>query len=231
MNDLPRTPKRILIITYFVVLHLVAIYFLIDRTMAEYVYRPAEETRVESGPAAPGKNPASSPVPSVLPEANVTVPPTGPTQNVQTPNPGGLIIPVAGVRPDQLTDSFADARSDTRVHDAIDIMAPAGTPVLAATDGEIVRFFDSEQGGITIYQLSADRKFIYYYAHLQRRADDIKVGDKVTQGKTIAFVGDTGNAGAGNYHLHFSIAAVTDPKRFWEGTYINPYPLIRGPGK
>jgi murein DD-endopeptidase MepM/ murein hydrolase activator NlpD len=138
-----------------------------------------------------------------------------------------LIIPVAGVRPDQLLDTFSDARSEGRVHDAIDIPAPAGTPVLAAADGEIVKLFQSERGGTTVYQLSTDKKLVYYYAHLQRYANGLTVGKLVRQGEVIAYVGDTGNAGAGNYHLHFSIAAINDPKRYWEGTNINPYPLLR----
>jgi len=138
-----------------------------------------------------------------------------------------LIIPVAGVKPEQLQDTFTDARSEGRVHDAIDIMAPAGTPVLAASDGEIVRLFQSERGGTTIYQLSPDKKLVFYYAHLQRYADGVAVGKFVRQGELIAYVGDTGNAGAGNYHLHFSIAVLADPKRYWEGKNINPYPLLR----
>lgn len=106
-------------------------------------------------------------------------------------------------------------------------MAPAGTPVLAATDGKILRLFQSERGGTTIYQLSRDEKTVYYYAHLERYADNLTEGSMVRQGDVIAYVGDTGNAGAGNYHLHFSMAAVSDPKRYWEGTNINPYPLLR----
>ncbi len=138
-----------------------------------------------------------------------------------------LVIPVAGVRSDQLLDTFTDSRSEGRAHDAIDIMAPAGTPVVAAVDGEIVRLFQSERGGTTIYQLSSDKKLVFYYAHLQRYADGIEVSKFVRQGEVIAFVGDTGNAGAGNYHLHFSISVLADPKRYWEGTNINPYPLLR----
>lgn len=138
-----------------------------------------------------------------------------------------LIIPVAGVKPDQLIDTFDEARSEGRLHDAIDIIAPAGTPVLAATDGKILRLFQSERGGTTIYQLSRDEKTVYYYAHLERYADNLTEGSMVRQGDVIAYVGDTGNAGAGNYHLHFSMAAVSDPKRYWEGTNINPYPLLR----
>ena len=138
-----------------------------------------------------------------------------------------LIIPVAGVKPDQLLDTFADARSEGRVHDAIDIPAPAGTAVLAAADGEILKLFQSERGGTTIYQLSGDRKFVFYYAHLQSYADSLAVGKFVKQGEVIAYVGDTGNAGSGNFHLHFSISIVADPKRYWEGVNINHYPLLR----
>ncbi|HEX5964270.1 MAG TPA: M23 family metallopeptidase, partial [Pyrinomonadaceae bacterium] len=79
----------------------------------------------------------------------------------------------------------------------------------------------------TIYQLSADEKTVYYYAHLQSYAAGLAEGNIVRQGDVIAYVGDTGNAGVGNYHLHFSIAAVSDPARYWEGTNINPYPLLR----
>jgi murein DD-endopeptidase MepM/ murein hydrolase activator NlpD len=147
-----------------------------------------------------------------------------PTNFVGTLN---LIIPVAGVRPEQLLDTFSDARSEGRSHDAIDIMAPAETPVIAAADGKILKLFQSERGGTTIYQLSSNQELVFYYAHLSHYADGLAEGNIVRQGEVIAYVGDTGNAGAGNYHLHFSIAAVSDPKRYWEGTNINPYPLLR----
>jgi peptidoglycan LD-endopeptidase LytH len=138
-----------------------------------------------------------------------------------------LIVPVAGVRPEQLQDTFDDARSEGRIHDAIDIPAAAETPVLAAADGKIVKLFHSERGGTTIYQLNAKQDLIFYYAHLSHYADGLAEGDVVRQGQVIAYVGDTGNAGPGNYHLHFSIAVVSDPKRYWEGTNINPYPLLQ----
>jgi len=137
-----------------------------------------------------------------------------------------LIIPVAGIKPNQLIDTFSDARSEGRVHDAIDIPAPGGTPVLAAADGKIIKLFQSERGGTTIYQVSSDQKLIFYYAHLQSYAEGLQEGQYKHQGEVIAYVGDTGNAGAGNYHLHFSIALTADPKRYWEGTNINPYPLL-----
>jgi murein DD-endopeptidase MepM/ murein hydrolase activator NlpD len=141
--------------------------------------------------------------------------------------PNNLIVPVAGVRPDQLRDTFSESRSEGRVHDAIDIAAPLGTPVIAAADGTIIKLFHSERGGTTIYQLSTDHKFIYYYAHLDRYAEGLTEGHLAKQGETIAYVGDSGNAGPGNYHLHFSIALTSDPKRYWEGVNINPYPLLK----
>ena len=139
-----------------------------------------------------------------------------------------LLIPVAGVRPEQLRDTFQEARAEGRTHDAIDIPAPRGTPVLAAADGRIVKLFQSKPGGTTLYQLGTDNKTVFYYAHLDHYADGIIEGRTVRRGDVIAYVGDTGNAGAGNYHLHFSILIVQDPKRYWEGTNINPYPLLRG---
>lgn len=162
--------------------------------------------------------PIETPTPQPTPETQTTASFIGQVE---------LIIPVAGVRPDQLIDTFDEARSEGRVHDAIDIAAPAGTPVLAAAAGKIVKMFQSERGGTTIYQVSADEKTIYYYAHLQAYANGLAEGNVVRQGDVIAYVGDTGNAGPGNYHLHFSIAAAPDPKRYWEGTAINPYPLLR----
>ena len=153
---------------------------------------------------------------------------TSPTvPGLTSPSPSGLIIPVAGVRPEQLRDTFSESRAAGRIHDAIDIPAPRGTPVIAAADGPIVKLFQSERGGTTIYQLSVDGKFVYYYAHLDRYADGLVEGRFIKQGETIAYVGDTGNAGAGNYHLHFSIAEISNPKDFWHGVNINPYPLLR----
>lgn len=155
-------------------------------------------------------------------------PPVSPTPSTSNfVGTAGLIIPVAGVKPEQLLDTFDEARSEGRVHDAIDIPAAAETPVLAAAGGKILKLFHSERGGTTIYQLSADEKMIFYYAHLSHYADGLTEGQIVQQGQLLAYVGDTGNAGPGNYHLHFSIAIVSDPKRYWEGTNINPYPLLQ----
>jgi murein DD-endopeptidase MepM/ murein hydrolase activator NlpD len=142
-------------------------------------------------------------------------------------NSMNLIIPVEGVRPNELRDSFNAGRSGGRVHHAIDIMAPHETPVLAATNGEIVRLSYNKLGGITIYQMSGDKKTVFYYAHLDGYAEGLSKGERVRQGDVIGYVGCTGNAGPGNYHLHFSIWNVTDPKRIWKGEDINPYPILR----
>jgi len=173
--------------------------------------------------ASPGQTPG--PVDPGLTPAN----PAGSTGDLTGSFVGRLklIIPVVGVRPDQLLDTFTAARSEGRSHDAIDIPAAAGTQVVAVADGEIVKLFQSERGGTTVYQLSSDKQLIFYYAHLQGYASGLAPGKFVRQGEVIAYVGDTGNAGTGNFHLHFSISVVADPKRYWEGTNINPYPLLR----
>jgi murein DD-endopeptidase MepM/ murein hydrolase activator NlpD len=139
-----------------------------------------------------------------------------------------LLIPVEGIGPGQLQDTFNDARSEGRIHDAIDIMAPRNTPVLAATDGRIVKLFKSVKGGTTLYQFAAsDEHLVFYYAHLERYADGLAEGHVARRGETIGYVGDTGNATPGNTHLHFQIYRVADPKHFWTGDNINPYPLLR----
>ncbi len=216
--------KRVAATIYLIAIHIALIYLAGERLLERHVHLEEPGPKVVNDPIEKTEVPTPVPIPSVFADAaSPTVSPTPP----ETSDNRTLVVPVEGIRPDQLVDSFTDARSSGRVHDAIDKMAPAGTPVRAAADGEIVKFFDSVPGGITIYQLSTNRRLVYYYAHLQRRSDDVKVGDTVKQGKVIAYVGDTGNAGPGNYHLHFSIAQAIDPKRYWEGTYLNPYPYLK----
>lgn len=167
---------------------------------------------------------------SNLPESNTAFPPynsASSNANSEMIVVSKLIIPVQGIKKEDLRDTFNDARSQGRTHNALDIMAAVGTPVLAATDGKIVRFHDSELGGITIYQLATDGRLVLYYAHLQSRATGITENMDVKKGTIIGYVGDTGNAGAGNYHLHFAMWIVDDPKRYWEGTNINPYQYLK----
>jgi murein DD-endopeptidase MepM/ murein hydrolase activator NlpD len=137
-----------------------------------------------------------------------------------------LLVPVAGVVPSQLHDSFYDSRSEGRVHQALDIMAPRDTAVLATEDGTIVKLHQSARGGTMLYQSDLSGLFVYYYGHLLRYADGIVEGKQVKRGEVIAYVGDTGNAGPGNYHLHFGISRVTSPGKWSGGEPINPYPLL-----
>jgi murein DD-endopeptidase MepM/ murein hydrolase activator NlpD len=137
-----------------------------------------------------------------------------------------LLIPVAGVSARELRDSFYSERSEGRVHQALDIMAPLGTPVVASASG-LIRLHTSERGGIMIYVTDSSGLYVYYYGHLQRYADGLHDGKAVTRGEVIGYVGDTGNAGAGNYHLHFGIAKTTGPGKWSRGEPINPYPLLR----
>lgn len=142
--------------------------------------------------------------------------------------PSGLAIPVAGIRPDRLTDTFNAARAGgARVHDAIDIMAPRGTPVVAAADGVIERLhFSQGGGGITVYMRSPDRAWSYYYAHLDAYAPGLREGQQLRRGDPIGLVGFTGNASPAGPHLHFAVHRMGASDRWWQGRAINPYPLL-----
>ncbi len=137
-----------------------------------------------------------------------------------------LVVPVKDIAPDELFDTYSDARGKGRVHNAIDILAPRGTPVLAAAPGRILRLFTSERGGLTIYQLAPDGRTVYYYAHLDSYHPGLAAGQTVARGEQIATVGDSGNAAPGNTHLHFAIWTVADSTQFWDGEPVNPYPLL-----
>lgn len=137
-----------------------------------------------------------------------------------------LAIPVLGYDPADLTPQFGDGRSGGRVHQAIDLMAEEGTPVVAVDDGVLVKFFDSDRGGITIYQFDPTETWVYYYAHLASRADDIEEGDAVRRGQVIGTVGSTGNADPSGPHLHFAIERLGPEKNWWEGEPVDPYPVL-----
>jgi murein DD-endopeptidase MepM/ murein hydrolase activator NlpD len=166
----------------------------------------------------------SGPVVTVKPQ---NAPPVVVAEQVQVA-PSGLALPVVGVRADQLVDTFDQARSAGRRHDAIDIMAAEGTPVIAAADGTIEKLFNSVRGGMTIYERSPDQKWEYYYAHLSAYAPGLAEGQQVKRGQVIARVGHTGDASAAGPHLHFAINVMGPGDRWWNGTPINPYPLLAG---
>ena len=146
---------------------------------------------------------------------------------LRLPQDARLVIPVEGVSPDRLRDTYAEARGLGRRHDAIDIDAPRGTPVLSVATSVVLKLFQSDRGGTTLYALAPDRRTIYYYAHLDRYADRIREGQRLEPGELIGYVGDTGNANPGDYHLHFEISITGDPRRYWGGSPVNPYPLLQ----
>ncbi|MBA2935808.1 M23 family metallopeptidase [Sphingomonas sp. CGMCC 1.13654] len=157
-------------------------------------------------------------------------PTTGP-QVARAPAPvhGKLVLPVQGVQASALHDDWGEARGDgTRVHHAIDIMAPTGTPVLAAADGTIEKLFQSKLGGTTIYERSTDGGIVYYYAHLDRYAPTLVEGQAVKAGQQIATVGSTGDAAPSAPHLHFEIHRMAPGEGWWQGEEINPYPVLAG---
>jgi murein DD-endopeptidase MepM/ murein hydrolase activator NlpD len=166
----------------------------------------------------------SGPVVTVKPE---NAPPVQVSQQVQVA-PSRLAIPDVGVTADELTDTFDAARGAGRRHDAIDIMAAEGTPVIAVADGTIEKLFNSVRGGLTIYERSPDQKWTYYYAHLSAYAPGLAEGQQVKRGQVIARVGHTGDASAAGPHLHFAINSMAPGERWWNGTAINPYPLLAG---
>jgi peptidoglycan LD-endopeptidase LytH len=186
---------------------------------AEPLSSPEDEAAAALGPPS---MPASRPV-QVFTKATLIV---GKNELLSTDldllSSRTLLLPVAGVKVSQLKDSYTAPRSGGRVHKAIDILAPYQTEIYATTSGVIHRLSSDPRGGISIYQVDESGAFVYYYAHLDHYAEDLKEGLVVKRGDLIGYVGDTGNA-KGTPHLHFSIFKVTDAKTWWKGLSINPY--------
>ena len=140
----------------------------------------------------------------------------------------GMIIPVEGVVTSQLRDSYVEPRGG-HAHQALDIMAPRGTPVVSATDGRVLRLFNSVAGGTMIYAADPSDKFILMYAHLDRYADGVVDKMPIKRGQLLGYVGSTGDAAGGPTHLHFAIARGHPSVAWWKGTPVNPYPLLVRP--
>ena len=155
-------------------------------------------------------------------------PPVGPTDLTGDLGNRHLLLPVQGIRVDQLHDTFNESRGGgERVHEALDIMAPRNSPVLAVEDGRVAKLFTSKQGGLTIYQFDPTETYAYYYAHLDHYAEGLKEGDVLRRGQVIGYVGVTGNASPDGPHLHFAIFRLTPEKQWWKGDPINPFGLLR----
>ncbi|WP_051241668.1 M23 family metallopeptidase [Azohydromonas australica] len=138
-----------------------------------------------------------------------------------------LLMPVQGVAPAELRDTFGDGRdAGARPHEALDVMAPRGTPVLAVDEGRLVKLFTSVPGGLTIYQFDPSGRYAYYYAHLDRYADGLREGMTLQRGQLVGYVGSTGNANPDAPHLHFAIFRLGPERQWWKGTAVNPYPLL-----
>lgn len=170
---------------------------------------------------------APSPIAAKHLAATVVTPaaPSTTTPTIAIPEKG-VMIPVAGIRHDQLRRDFDDNRGGGRRHEALDIRAPRGTPVVAAVDGTIRKLFTSKAGGLTIYQYDTKSELCYYYAHLDRYAANVREGMTVAKGDVIGYVGITGNAPPDAPHLHFGITVLPPTKEWWKGTAVDPYAML-----
>jgi murein DD-endopeptidase MepM/ murein hydrolase activator NlpD len=189
-----------------------------------------------TAPAAPVPPPAQLPPAAQEPDlsgVDLPVRPTlagapaaAPAAAVPGIAPGKLMVPVDGVRLGQLSDTFDQPRGTERRHEALDIMAPKGTRVLAAADGKVAKLFNSKPGGLTVYQFDPSEKFAYYYAHLDRYADGVQEGSVLKRGDLVGYVGASGNADPNAPHLHFAVVELTPERQWWKGTPVNPFPML-----
>jgi len=167
------------------------------------------------------------PAPVVPPPSAVTTTPALTTTAIDDLRNRQLTLPVQGIKREELRDTFNETRGSSRRHEALDVLAPRNTPVLAVEDGTIARLFLSDAGGITMYQFDPTESYCYYYAHLERYAEGLKEGSPIKRGQVIGYVGTTGNAPRNTPHLHFAIFKLTDEKRWWQGTAIDPYSVLK----
>jgi murein DD-endopeptidase MepM/ murein hydrolase activator NlpD len=183
----------------------------------------AAPTRVEVKPTkAEEPTPVAPPPPAVA-----AATPVMSANAVEQLRNRSLTLPVQGIRRNDLRDTFNELRGSSRRHEALDVLAPRNTPVLAVEDGTIARLFLSDAGGITVYQFDPSNNFVYYYAHLERYAEGLTEGAAIRRGQVIGYVGTTGNAPRDTPHLHFAIFAMTDEKKWWQGTPIDPYSVLK----
>lgn len=202
--------------------------------------RPARAVRAALVAAVLALTAACAPVLTPLPPA-APVPVAGPPGTAPTPGGGAmavsaadleylqerrLMVPVLGVSPERVADTFAEPRDGGRVHRAVDILAPRGTPVLAADSGRVHRLRRNSLGGITIYATDPSGRFVYYYAHLDRYRAGLAEGDSVAKGEVLGYVGTTGNAPANAPHLHFQVMRIGEVRRWWDGIPVDPRPYF-----
>ncbi len=187
---------------------------------------PPEPVQVQALPQTSSAAPASEPAP------NTDVTPVAPAQLADVPDLSrlrarDLTLPVSGVKAAQLADTYTQARAAGAPHEALDIMAVRGTPVLAVEDGRVAKLFLSKPGGITLYQFDPGSEYAYYYAHLDGYADGIAEGASLRKGQVIGYVGSSGNASPDAPHLHFAVFKLEAQKQWWRGAPLNPFLLWR----
>lgn len=199
-----------------------------DQT-GEASMRPAE-AQPSPEPTPADAAPASASTETDMAKSDPVPLDTDESSSGETGSPNTLRIPVLNVRAADLSDTFLDERAGgNRLHEALDIMAPVGTSIVAAAPGTIERLFFSEAGGNTIYVRSTDRKTIHYYAHLDEYAEGLKEGQRIRRGQRLGTVGHSGNAEKDAPHLHFAILRTTADAEWWEpANAVNPYPLLVG---
>ena len=187
----------------------------------------SESQRKNTRPAEAAPSPVAVPTGGETDASAASLDRVGPTAPADSDG-RQLLIPVKNIRPSDLTDTFSDSRSEgVRLHEAIDIMAPRGTSVVAAGPGTVEKLFRSDAGGNTIYVRSPDGETIHYYAHLDRYAEGLKEGQRVRRGQRLGTVGSSGNASDEAPHLHFAILQTTQDAEWWEpANAVNPFPLL-----
>ena len=181
-------------------------------------------------PASPAASTAAPPPDTARPAVRAAADPADTLPITATPDElralaPTLAIPVQGVRAAELRDSFDEARGG-RVHEALDIHAPRGTPVLSAADGRLTKMHQSQAGGLMVYAADASERWIFMYGHLERFAEGLAEGMPLTRGQVVGYVGTSGNARADAPHLHFVVARGRPGISWWRGTPVNPYPLL-----
>ena len=207
-----------------------ALTIVVTATLTSAVWIVAGGTIMDRARLASGVTPAAKTIATPVGAAAAVPAARKPPATATAAAGAKLVIPVRGKGPRDLTDTFTAARAGgARIHDAIDIMAAEGTPVIAAAPGRIEKLFLSKPGGNTIYVRSDDRRTIYYYAHLKSYAPALAEGQQVVAGQQLGEVGHTGNANPAGPHLHFAVMQTTAEAKWWEPTRaINPYPLLAG---
>lgn len=189
--------------------------------------RPPQTPTTAAGPAPPDPSTFTPPAAEKPLQAPSTISPPAvtdaDTRAIESKSP---ILPIAGLKVAQIQDTFNDTRGSGRKHDATDILSPRGTPVLAMTEGNVAKLFTSQRGGLTVYQFDNQGAYCYYYAHLDRYAEGLKEGMLLRKGDKLGYVGSTGNADPKVPHLHLAIFELGPEKHYWQGTPINPYPIL-----